>query len=140
MDDLVDTLTRGNPGSVKSVLASVVLALAAYQVVLAAIGYGRLRLMDGRPAFFTHRASGVAIVVIAAIVGLMCLAAYGVGDDAVLHTVAGTALAVVLALKILVIRRWHAAGRWLPLLGASVFVLFALTWLTSVPSFLGGDD
>lgn len=136
----MDTLTRGNPGPVKIVLASVAVALAAYQVILAAIGYGKLRVMDARPAFFTHRASGDAIVVVAAVVALMCLAGYGVDDDAVLHTVAGIALAVVLGLKILVIRRWHGASGWLPLLGASVFVLFALTWLTSVPGFLAGED
>ena len=134
------SLTRGNPGSVKSVLASVVFALAAYQVILAAIGYGKLRLMDPRPAFLTHRSSGDAIVVIAALVGLMCLAVYGVEDDAPLHTAAGFALAAVLTLKILVIRRWHAASRLLPLLGVSVFVLLALTWLTSVPGFLAGGD
>jgi hypothetical protein len=65
--DLVDNLTRGTPGSVKSVLASVVFALAAYQVVLAAIGYGRLRVL----------------------VGLACLAVFGVDDKAALHAAAG---------------------------------------------------
>jgi hypothetical protein len=138
MEDVVETLTRGNPGSVKTVLASVVLALAAYQVILAAIGYGKLRLMDPRPAFFTHRSSGDALVVIAAVVGLMCVAVYGFGEA--LHAAAGVALAVVLGLKILVIRRWHAASRFLPALGASVFVLLALTWLTAAPDFLAGED
>ena len=127
MEDVVDTLTRGNPGSVKTVLASIVFALAAYQVILAAIGYGKVRVMAARPAFFTHRASGDALV-----------ATYGF--DGGLHAAAGVALAVVLALKILVIRRWHAAGRFLPALGASVFVLLALTWLTAAPDFLAGED
>jgi Family of unknown function (DUF6529) len=68
MEHLVDTLTRGNPGSVKTVLASVVLALAAYQVILAAVGYGKVRVIEPRPALFTHRASGDMLVVIAAIV------------------------------------------------------------------------
>jgi hypothetical protein len=36
--------------------------------------------------------------------------------------VAGTALLAVLALKIAVIRRWHALGRFLPVLGISAFV------------------
>ena len=83
MEDLVYSIKRGNPGSVKTVLASVVLALAAYQVILAAIGYGKLRLMDARPAFFTHRASGDAIVVVAAVVGFLCLAGYGVDAEMV---------------------------------------------------------
>jgi uncharacterized membrane protein YbaN (DUF454 family) len=42
----------------------------------------------------------------------------------------------VLALKIVVIRWWHAAGRFLPLLGTSVFVLLALTWFGSAGEFL----
>ena len=47
MEDLVVDLTRGNPSSVKTVLASVVLALAVYQLLLAAIGYRKLPV--GKP-------------------------------------------------------------------------------------------
>ena len=140
MEDLVDTLTRGNPGSVKSVLASVVLALAAYQVILAAIGYGRLRLMDARPAFFTHRASGDMLVVLVAIVAVMCVAAYGFDDDSSVHNIAGFALAAALVAKVSVLRFFPRAGRLLPLLGTTVFVLLAVTWFTAVPGFLAGED
>ena len=42
MEDFFVDITRGNPGSVKTVLASVVLALAVYQLILAAIGYRKL--------------------------------------------------------------------------------------------------
>jgi hypothetical protein len=38
MEDLVVDIARGNPSSVKTVLASVILALAVYQLLLAAIG------------------------------------------------------------------------------------------------------
>jgi hypothetical protein len=37
----------------------------------------------------------------------------------------------VLTLKVIVVRRWHSAGRFLPLLGATVFVLLGLTWAGS---------
>ena len=43
MEDLVEDLTRGNVTEVKVVLASVVAALAVYQVVLMSVGYGKLR-------------------------------------------------------------------------------------------------
>ena len=46
------------------------------------------------------------------------------------------ALLLVLALKILVIRRWHRLGRLLPLLGACVFVLLVVTWATSAGDLL----
>jgi hypothetical protein len=38
VEDVVESITRGNPGSVKAVLASVVLALATYQPMLAPTG------------------------------------------------------------------------------------------------------
>jgi hypothetical protein len=140
MADLADTLTRGNPLEVKTVLASVAFALAAYQVVLAAVGFRwvRPKVPEAEPAFRAHRASGDAILVLLVVVGAMCLVVAGEdhGDDAAaFHAVTGGLLFVVLALKVVVIR-WRAAGRFLPLLGASVFVLLAVTWFGSAGDFL----
>ena len=89
MEDFVVDITRGNPGSVKTVLASIVLALAVYQLLLAAIGYRKLPIIEAKPAFFTHRASGDAIAVLIVIVALMCIAVFGFEDDYVLHIAAG---------------------------------------------------
>jgi hypothetical protein len=138
VEDLVESLTRGNPTEVKVVLASVAFALAAYQLVLIAVGYGKLRpsFLAPRPASAAHRASGDAIAVILVVVAVMCVSVLGFEDDAVLHITAGSALLAVLALKIAVLRRWHGGGRFLPLLGTSVFILLALTWLSSAGSFL----
>ena len=44
MEDFVEQSSRGNVEEVKVVLASVVAALAIYQVLLMAVGYGKLRL------------------------------------------------------------------------------------------------
>ena len=73
-------------------LASVVAALAIYQVLLLAVCYGRLRIGFLQPpaAGWAHRAVGDSIVVVS----------------------------VVLALKILVVRRWHSASRYLPSSGS----------------------
>jgi hypothetical protein len=49
MEDAIADLTRGNTTEVKVVLASVVAALACYQVFLMAVGYGRLRLRALEP-------------------------------------------------------------------------------------------
>ena len=69
-------------------------ALTAYQLLLIAVGYGKLRpsFFAARPASGAHRASGDAMF----------------EDDAVLHIAAGSALLTVLALKIVLLRRWHA--------------------------------
>ena len=138
MEDLVERLSRGNVTEVKVVLASVVMALACYQLLLIAIGYGKLRpsFLAARPASRAHRAAGDAIAVIVAVVAVMCLSYFGYEDDSAVHVIAGSALLVVLALKIAVLRRWHRLGRYLPVLGVSVFVLLAVTWATSAGSFL----
>ncbi len=147
MEDLVESVTRGNVTEVKVVLTSVVWALAAYQVVLMAVGYGKLRLpfLRPKPASRTHRATGDTIVVVTLVVGFMCLTYFGIddgesGDETLggLHVLAGSLLVAVLALKIVVVRWWHGMGRYLPALGISVFLLFALTWLSSAGGFLGG--
>ncbi|HEU4702671.1 MAG TPA: DUF6529 family protein, partial [Conexibacter sp.] len=91
MEDLVDTLTRGNATPVKVVLASVVLALAVYQVLLIAVGYGRLRprFLQARPAARAHRAVGDTLAALVVVVALMCFAVYGWDDDGGAHAVLG---------------------------------------------------
>lgn len=138
MEDLIESLTRGNPTEVKVVLASVALALAVYQLLLIAVGYGKLRPPFLAPAVASrmHRAVGDAIAVLLIVTATMCVGYFGFEDDAGLHIAAASALLVVLALKIAVVRRWHRLGRLLPALGASVWVLLALTWITSAGDFL----
>jgi hypothetical protein len=137
--DFVENLTRGNPGSVKAVLASVVLALAAYQLILAAIGYRKLPIIPSAPAFLTHRASGDAIVVLIVLVALACLAVFGLEDDYVLHGAAGIGAVAVLFVKVLVVRT-GVGSRALPYLGVTLFLLLAVTWFTVTPGFLAGED
>jgi hypothetical protein len=138
VEDLFADITRGNVTEVKVMLASVVMALACYQLVLIAVGYGKVRLtfLGSRPASLAHRAVGDAIVVMVVVVALMCLSYFGFGEDRSLHVIAATALLVVLVLKIAVVRWWHGLGRLLPFLGVSVFGLLAVTWLTSAGDFL----
>lgn len=138
MEEFIDTVTRGNPTEVKVLLASVALGLAVYQLALIAVGYGKLRppFLAAAPASRTHRAVGDTIAVLLVITALMCVGYFGFEDDASLHMVAAIALLTVLTLKVAVIRRWHALGRFLPALGISVWLLLALTWLTSAGDFL----
>ena len=147
MEDLVELLSRGNVEEVKVVLASVVAALAVYQVLLMAVGYGKLRLpfLAARPASSTHRAVGDTIVVITLVVAFMCISYFGFEDGesdeetrALLHASAGSALVAVLAFKVVVVRWWHRMGRFLPAIGLTVFALFMVTWLTSAGDYLTG--
>jgi hypothetical protein len=140
MEDLVERLARGNVAEVKTVLTTVVLALAVYQAVLIGVGYGRLRppFLAPRPASQAHRAIGDTLAALIALVALACLAQYGFEDDYAAHAIAGAALVGALALKILVLRS-HRGGRLLPLLGTSVLALIAFAWLTSTGGLLGDD-
>ena len=141
MEEAIESLTRGNVAEVKIVLASVVAALALYQVLLMAVGYGRLRLsfLDAAPASATHRAVGDAVVVLTVVVATMCVAYFGFGeDDASAHIVVACALLAVLALKVTVVRWWHSLGHLLPALGISVFVLFWATWATAAAEYVIG--
>ncbi len=151
MEELVDSLTRGNVSQVKTVLASVVAVLSAYQVFLMTVGYGKVNLpfLKSKAASFAHRATGDVILVITLLVAFMCLVYFEVGDGieyahdgeqtrATVHVVAGSLLVATIVLKVIVVRWWHSMGRFLPLLGVTVFGLFMVTWFTSAGNYLMG--
>lgn len=138
MEDFLLSLTRGNVSEVKIVLATVVALLAAYQVGLMAVGYGKVRLPFLRPlpASKAHRAIGDSIVAVTVVVAIMCIGYFGFEDDRAVHILLACALLAVLAFKILVVRRLHRFDRLLPTLGISVFLLFWATWLSAAAGHL----
>jgi Family of unknown function (DUF6529) len=138
MEHLIEEVTRGNVTEVKVVLATVVLALALYQLLLAAVAYGwaRPRFLEAATASWAHRASGDAIVVLTILVATACVSFYGFEEGGA-HALFGSALLGLLAIKVLVVRAGGRAQRLLPLLGVSVLALFGLTWLSSAGDFIG---
>lgn len=139
MEELIESVTRGNPTEVKVVLASVALALGCYQLLLIAVGYGKLRVgfLGAPAASFSHRAVGDALAIVLVVVAVMCVALFGFEDDATAHVVCGSALIAVLAVKVTVVRASRGSSRALPPLGLAVCVLLGLTWATSAGQFLG---
>ncbi len=91
MEEFVVDLTNGNVAEVKVILASVIAALAIYQLVLAAVGYGKIRVpfLANPAALRGHRAIGDTIFALAIITGVMCLSVYGFEDDGGVHAIAG---------------------------------------------------
>ena len=138
MEELLLALTGGHVREVKVVLATVVALLAAYQVLLMAIGYGKLRLpfLEPVPASKAHRAIGDSIVAATIAVAVICIGYFGLEDDAAVHMLLACALLGVLGFKILVVRRLHGLGHWLPALGITVFLLFWATWLSAAAEHL----
>ena len=97
-------------------------------------------MIDAAPAFLTHRASGDAIVVLFVLVALACVAAFGFEDDYALHGWAGLAAAVVVALKVGVVRSGSRVERSAAVPGRHPVRAVAVTWLTVTPDFLAGED
>lgn len=139
METLIEDLTRGNVTEVKVILASVVLALAVYQLLLAAVAYGWIRLpfLAAAPASWVHRASGDTIVLLTVAVAAMCVGYYGFDEDGGTHALVGYAVLGAIVVKVAAVRIGGTLGRLLPLLGVSLLVLLGVTWLTSAGDFLG---
>jgi hypothetical protein len=144
--DWIGQLSGGQVTSVKVVLTSVLAVLAIYQVCLASIFYGKLRVpfLSGRVAAITHRSSGDAIFVVMVLIGLMCVGGYEVRDAiehrgvrVAAHVVISTLLVVVLSSKVIVLRFGRTrASRLLPYFGGSILLLFLGSWATSSLFFL----
>ena len=151
MEDLVEDLARGNVTEVKVVLASVVIVLAVYQLLLMAVGWGKVRVpfLSAKAASFSHRSVGDTILLVTMVVAFMCIGYFEIQDGiehadkgeetrVLVHVIAAFALMATFVLKIIVVRWWHRMGRFLPVIGGTLFVLFLLTWITSAGDYLIG--
>jgi hypothetical protein len=138
VEGLIEDLTRGNVTEVKVVLATVIVALAVYQLVLAAVSYGKVRprFLESGPATWAHRAAGDTILVLAVLVATACVGFYG-WEEGGAHAIFGTLVLAALALKVLAVRIGGSSSPLLPWIGVALFGLFAATWLTSAGDFLG---
>lgn len=151
MEELVEDLARGNVTEVKVVLASIVVALAVYQVLLMLVGWGKVKVpfLSSKSASFTHRSVGDTIVLVTMVVAFMCIGYFEISDGiehadkgeetrVLIHVISAFVLMAVFVLKIVVVRWWHRMGRFLPVIGATLFGLFVLTWATSAGDYLVG--
>ena len=124
----VDTL------SLKSWLATGVLALAVAQVVLALWMYGRLRVASPERVPLVHRGTGVVALLLTLPIAYHCMFAYGVQTtDARIgaHSLAGCFFYGAFATKVAAVRSRRLPGWSLPLAGGTLAILVALLWYTS---------
>ncbi len=136
MEDFLEALANNRVGEVKLVLTVVAVALAFYQVFLMLIGYSKVKLPFLQPpaASIAHRSIGDAIIPIVLLVGLMCIGYFGMEDgleDAAFHSLLGVLLAATFALKVIVVRWWHALGGLLPVIGTTLLLLLVGTLATA---------
>lgn len=130
MEDFAASITNGNVREVKVVLATLVAVLAIYQIGLMAVGYGKLRLpfLAAAAASKAHRAIGDTIVVLTGFIAFLCIAYFGLEDDAAVHIALSLALIGTLGFKVAVLRWLPQFDHLLPALGIGVFLLFWATW------------
>ena len=123
--------------SLKSWLATGVLALAAIQVGLALWMYGRLPGVGlaPRPVARTHRAIGVAAVLLTLPIAYHCAFAYGVQTHLetriAVHSIAGCFFYGAFVAKLVVVRSQRLPGYALPLAGGILVTVVAVLWYTS---------
>jgi hypothetical protein len=126
--------TAADTLSLKSWLATGVLALAAAQILLALWMYGRLRAAPPARVPLLHRLTGVGLLVLTLPIAYHCMFAYGVQTtDAriAVHSVVGCFFYGAFATKVAVVRSRGLPGWSFPLAGGTLALLVALLWYTS---------
>jgi hypothetical protein len=142
--DLVKFLNQVTGGHVlawKVAAASVVFALAGLQVMTAARFWAHAPLagISPRAAVRIHRASGRVALILSVAVGLACLVgpAGPVSPTRVLlHSIFGTLLFGVLAVKFGLLKLVRGGERYIPVAGITLFLTFSAIWATSVADYV----
>ena len=129
--------------TLKSLLASVVLGLAAVQVLLALWLYRKLPLVGSppRPVRLTHRVLGFALFAVTVPIAVHCLLAYGVqlsSARVAVHSLAGCFFYGAFTAKVLLVQSRRLPGWALPAAGGALAVLVAVLWYTSALWYYNG--
>jgi hypothetical protein len=122
--------------ALKSVLASVVLGLAVFQITSAPWFMGKLQFLPRAPARLgtVHRAAGIAAFLVTLPIAYHCAFAYGVqtfDTRVAVHSIAGCFFYGAFVAKVTVVRSKRLPGWSLPLAGGTLFLAVALLWYTS---------
>jgi hypothetical protein len=143
--DIIETLDDLLGGQLllwKVLLTSLVFAGAGLQVLLAARFYQASTVppIATGTAATVHRVNGGLTLSLAVAVAFTCLvgpAGPTSPTRVLLHSVFGTLVFVLLALKFAALKRlWRAGGRYLPWIGSGLFLTFAAIWATSVADYI----
>lgn len=120
----------------KIALATLVLILAVVQVLMAALFYGWVPSpgIPNEATAFLHRWSGRVLAPVAFLVLVYCVRDIGAQSTptrAAIHTVLGSAVFIVLAAKLIILRGVPRLSSLLPVLGVATSLLFIGIWMTS---------
>jgi hypothetical protein len=129
--------------TLKALLATVVLGVAALQVLLALWIYRKLPLAGSapRPVRLAHRVMGFALFALTVPIALHCLIAYGVQFTSVrvtVHSLVGCFFYGAFVAKVLLVQTRRLPGWTLPVAGGTLAVVVAVLWYTSALWYYNG--
>jgi|SRR5579859_4753 len=129
--------------ALKALLASIVLAGAAVQVVLALWIYHKLPVAGHppRPVRPAHRILGLAVFTLTVPIAVHCLIAYGVqltSPRVAVHSLAGCFFYGAFTAKVLLVHSRRLPGWALPAAGGTLAILTAVLWYTSALWYYNG--
>jgi hypothetical protein len=140
--DYTFSLFGASPVPAKSLLATIALALAAVQVLLALWIYRKLPLPGPpRKVPLAHRLTGIAVFAVTVPVAVHCLIAYGVqltSARVAVHSVAGCFFYGAFAAKVLAVHSRRLPGWVLPVAGGTLAIVLGVLWYTSALWYYNG--
>jgi hypothetical protein len=127
----------------KSALATIVLSLAAVQVLLALWLYRKLPFAGRAPGAvgLAHRIVGFVLFAVSVPVAIHCLLAYGVQLTSLrvaIHSIAGCFFYGAFAAKVLLVQSRRLPGWALPVAGGLLAVLVVVLWYSSALWYYNG--
>ena len=137
------SLFGADPVPSKSLLATIALGLAGFQVLLALWIYRKLPLAGSppRPVPIVHRVTGFMLFALTVPVAVHCLVAYGVQLTSLrvaIHSVAGCFFYGAFAAKVLLVRSRRLPGWALPVAGGTLAIVIGVLWYTSALWYYNG--
>jgi len=134
--DYTFSMFGADPFPTKALLATIALALAGVQVLLALWMYRKLPLAGGppRPVPVVHRVTGFALFAVTVPVAVHCLIAYGVqltSPRVAIHAIAGCFFYGAFAAKVALVHSRRLPGWALPVVGGTLAIVLGVLWYTS---------
>ena len=141
--DYTFSMFGADPFPPKSLLATIALALAGLQVLLAVWIYRRLPRAGNppRPVPVAHRVTGFVLFAVTVPVAVHCLITYGVQLTSLrvaIHSVAGCFFYGAFAAKVLLVQSRRLPGWALPVAGGTLAIVLGVLWYTSALWYYNG--
>lgn len=132
-----------NALKLKSLLATIAVAGAVAQVLLALWLYRKLPLVGGpaRSVGPIHRVIGTVLFALTLPIAVHCMLAYGVvlsDPRVIVHSLAGCLFYGAFTAKVLVVQSKRLPGWTLPAAGGALAVLLAVLWYSSAVWYFNG--